>query len=123
MGSSSLNADVNAVGEGFWGEYIIFLVGTFVRLGFDESDFKNGGSERLIDSIVAWGDLNLVGNRIRVHQSAGADHVCIQALTATRSRFRQQNCGSLQRLSCAPRIDAEEWKFPNPDIIYGNPTA
>jgi len=41
-----------------------------VRLGLDESDFKNGGSERLIDSIVAWGDLNVVGNRIRAHQFA-----------------------------------------------------
>jgi hypothetical protein len=92
-------------------------------LGLDESDFKNGGSERLIDSIVAWGDLNVVGNRIRAHQSAGADHVCIQALTATRGRFRQQKRGSLKRLSCAPRNDAEEWKFPNPAIISGNPTA
>ena len=53
-----------------------------MRLGFDESDFKNGGSDRLIDSIVAWGDLNVVGNRIRAHQSAGADLVCIQVLTA-----------------------------------------
>jgi hypothetical protein len=70
------------------GEYIIFLARTFVRLGFDESDFKNGGSERLIDSIVAWGDLNVVGNRIRAHHPPGADHVCSQVLTVTRSRFR-----------------------------------
>jgi hypothetical protein len=59
-----------------------------VRLGFYESDFKNRCNDRLIDSIVAWGGLNVVGNRIRAHQSAGADHVCIQVLTATRSRFR-----------------------------------
>jgi probable F420-dependent oxidoreductase len=54
----------------------------FLRLGFNESDFKNGGSDRLIDSIIAWGDLNAVRNRIRAHQTAGADHVCIQVLTA-----------------------------------------
>jgi probable F420-dependent oxidoreductase len=54
----------------------------FLRLGFDESDFKNGGSDRLIDNIIAWGDLNTVRNRIRAHQTAGADHVCIQVLTA-----------------------------------------
>jgi probable F420-dependent oxidoreductase len=54
----------------------------FLRLGFNESDFKNGGSDRLIDSIIAWGDLNAVRNRIRAHQTAGADHVCIQILTA-----------------------------------------
>ncbi|MGA2924197.1 MAG: LLM class F420-dependent oxidoreductase [Candidatus Sulfotelmatobacter sp.] len=54
----------------------------FLRLGFDEADCKNGGSDRLIDSIIAWGDLNAVRNRIRAHQTAGADHVCIQVLTA-----------------------------------------
>jgi probable F420-dependent oxidoreductase len=54
----------------------------FLRLGFEESDFKNGGSDRLIDNIIAWGDLNTVRSRIRAHQSAGADHVCIQVLTA-----------------------------------------
>ncbi len=30
----------------------------FLRLGFDESDFKDGGSDRLIDAIIAWGDLD-----------------------------------------------------------------
>jgi len=40
------------------------------------------GSDRLIDSIIAWGDLNAVRNRIRAYQSAGADHVCIQVLSA-----------------------------------------
>jgi probable F420-dependent oxidoreductase len=54
----------------------------FLRLGFEESDFKNGGSDRLIDTIIAWGDLNAVRSRIRAHQTAGADHVCIQILTA-----------------------------------------
>jgi hypothetical protein len=63
------------------GEYTIFLARTSV-LGFDESDFKNGDGGRLIASIVAWGDSNVVGNCIRTHQSAGTDHVCIQTLTA-----------------------------------------
>ena len=54
----------------------------FLRLGFNESDFKNGGSDRLIDSIIAWGDLDVIRNRIRAHRDAGADHVCIQILTA-----------------------------------------
>jgi probable F420-dependent oxidoreductase len=54
----------------------------FLRLGFDESDFKNGGSDRLVDAVIAWGDLIAVRNRIHAHQSAGADHVCIQVLTA-----------------------------------------
>lgn len=50
-------------------------------LGFDENDLRNGGSDRLIDAIVAWGDLETVRNRIREHHAAGADHVCIQVLT------------------------------------------
>ena len=51
-------------------------------LGFDENDFRNGGSDRLIDAIITWGDLNAIRNRIREHHSAGADHVCVQVLTA-----------------------------------------
>jgi 2-methylisocitrate lyase-like PEP mutase family enzyme len=35
------------------------------------------GSDRLVDAIVAWGDMNAVIDRIRAHQSAGADHVCL----------------------------------------------
>jgi probable F420-dependent oxidoreductase len=54
----------------------------FLRLGFSNDDCKNGGSDRLVDAIVAWGDLDAIRNRVRAHQSAGADHVCIQALTA-----------------------------------------
>src|SRR6266404_4457531 len=56
----------------------------FLWLGFDENDFRNGGSDRLIDAIITWGDLNAIRNRIREHQSAGADHVCVQVLTADR---------------------------------------
>lgn len=52
------------------------------NLGFSDDDFKDGGSDRLVDAIVAWGDLSAVSARVRAHQSAGADHVCIQALTA-----------------------------------------
>ena len=54
----------------------------FLREGFEEADCKNGGSDRLIDAIVAWGDLDTVCKRIRDHQAAGANHVCIQALPA-----------------------------------------
>jgi probable F420-dependent oxidoreductase len=53
----------------------------WLRLGFQESDFSNGGSDKLIDAVIAWGDLKSVLNRIREHHSAGADHVCIQVLT------------------------------------------
>ena len=52
------------------------------RLGFTDEDLANSGSDRLVDAIVAWGDMNGIVDRVRSHQSAGADHVCIQVLTA-----------------------------------------
>jgi probable F420-dependent oxidoreductase len=47
-------------------------------LGFDDADFASGGSDRLIDAIVAWGDEEAITARIQAHFDAGADHVCIQ---------------------------------------------
>jgi probable F420-dependent oxidoreductase len=52
------------------------------RLGFSGDDFANGGSDRLVDAIVACGDMAAAIDRVRAHQSAGADHVCIQVLPA-----------------------------------------
>jgi probable F420-dependent oxidoreductase len=54
----------------------------FVRDGFTEADCQNGGSDRLIDAIIAWGNLDAVTERIQAHHAAGASHVCIQALPA-----------------------------------------
>jgi probable F420-dependent oxidoreductase len=52
----------------------------FVRLGFGERDFDGGGSDRLIDAIVAWGDEDAILRRIEAHWDAGADHVCMQSI-------------------------------------------
>jgi probable F420-dependent oxidoreductase len=73
-----------AIGREFLQLYLTLpnYTNNFLWLGFDESDFRNGGSDRLIDAVVAWGDLSAIRNRIRDHHSAGADHVCIQVLTA-----------------------------------------
>jgi probable F420-dependent oxidoreductase len=49
-------------------------------LGFSDDDIANGGSDRLVDAIVAWGDEAALMRRIRAHHDAGADHVCIQPL-------------------------------------------
>ena len=51
------------------------------RLGFGDEDFADGGSDRLVDALVAWGDEESVRERIDLHRAAGADHVCIQVLT------------------------------------------
>ena len=51
-----------------------------IRLGFTEDDLAHGGSDRLVDAIVAWGDDAAIRARIDAHHDAGADHVCIQVL-------------------------------------------
>jgi probable F420-dependent oxidoreductase len=50
------------------------------RLGFSDEDLAGSGSDRLVDAIVAWGDMQAVIDRVRKHQSVGADHVCVQVL-------------------------------------------
>jgi probable F420-dependent oxidoreductase len=52
----------------------------WLRLGFDDSDFADGGSERLCDAVVAGGSEEAVRARVQAHLDAGADHVVIQAL-------------------------------------------
>lgn len=50
------------------------------RFGFTDDDLADGGSDRLVDAIVAWGDEAAVAERVAAHHAAGADHVCIQVL-------------------------------------------
>ncbi len=51
-------------------------------LGFGDDDLAGGGSDRLVDAVVVWGDVDAVAARIREHHAAGADHVCVQVLSA-----------------------------------------
>jgi probable F420-dependent oxidoreductase len=53
------------------------------RLGFGDADFAGGGSDRLVDAVVAWGDEKAIRARIDEHWQAGADHVCVQAIGPT----------------------------------------
>lgn len=52
-----------------------------LRSGFTEDDIADGGSDRLIDALVAHGDAAAVAARLTEHLDAGADHVCAQVLT------------------------------------------
>lgn len=49
-------------------------------LGFADDDLAGGGSDRLVDAIVAWGDEEAIRARVDEHRAAGADHVAVQAL-------------------------------------------
>lgn len=51
------------------------------RQGFTEDDIADGGSDRLVDALVAWGDEAAIAARVQDQRDAGADHVCIQVLT------------------------------------------
>lgn len=51
-----------------------------LRLGYTTDDLENGGSDKLVDAIVAWGDEDAIRKRIQEHWDAGADHVCIQPI-------------------------------------------
>jgi hypothetical protein len=56
------------------------------RLGFTEEDLAGGGSNRLVDANVAWGDEAAIRARIQLFWDAGADHVCIQSIHPSGSR-------------------------------------
>ena len=51
------------------------------RLGWGDADLSDGGSDALIDALVAWGTGPQVAARLNEHVAAGADHVCAQLLT------------------------------------------
>jgi probable F420-dependent oxidoreductase len=56
-------------------------VNNWKRLGYTEDEIQST-SDRFIDEIFVWGDADAIGERIDAHRAAGADHVCIQALSA-----------------------------------------
>jgi probable F420-dependent oxidoreductase len=75
-------AKARAIARGHTQHYLRLpnYVNNLRRLGYTEEDVAGGGSDRLVDDVVAWGDLELVASRIRAHLEAGADHVCVQVI-------------------------------------------
>ena len=51
------------------------------RLGFTDADLSDGGSDALVDALVAHGSPDQAAARLTRHLAAGADHVVIQLLT------------------------------------------
>ncbi len=60
-----------------------------LRLGFTEDDLTSV-SDRLFDALIAWGDEDAVLRRVQEHLDAGADHVCVQVLTADSREFPRE---------------------------------
>jgi probable F420-dependent oxidoreductase len=70
------------------------------RQGFTDDDIADGGSDRLVDSLIAWGDETAIAARVKDQRDAGADHVCIQVLTEDPQAF-----------------PAEQWRALAPALI------
>jgi probable F420-dependent oxidoreductase len=77
------DADVaRAVGRKHMSIYLTLpnYVNNLRRLGWGDDDLAGGGSDKLVDALVAWGDADAVAARVAAHHDAGADHVCVQVL-------------------------------------------
>ena len=57
--------------------------------GFEPADWEPPCSDRLVDALVAWGDVDTVRDRIAEHEDAGADHVAVIPLGADGSSENQ----------------------------------
>ncbi|WP_254647788.1 LLM class F420-dependent oxidoreductase [Streptomyces sp. GbtcB6] len=77
-------ARARAIGDVTLGFYLGLTnyVGNLRRLGFDDTDFADGGSDRLFDALILHGDTARVAKGVRAHLDAGADHVALQVLHA-----------------------------------------
>ncbi|MDQ6671544.1 MAG: TIGR03620 family F420-dependent LLM class oxidoreductase [Chloroflexota bacterium] len=64
-------------------------VNNLKHLGNTDEDVSGGGSDRLVDAIVAWGDEANIARRVREHLDGGADHVLLQPLGDLDAALRQ----------------------------------
>jgi probable F420-dependent oxidoreductase len=65
-------------------------VDNLLRTGFDPADVEDGGSDRLIDDVIAWGDADAIAAKVEAHRAAGADHLALQVLTADAERLPRE---------------------------------
>lgn len=81
-------AAARAVGTDWLRAYLALpnYANNLLRSGFTEDDLASV-SDRLFDAIIAWGDEDAVVKRVNEHRAAGADHVCVQVLTADQTEF------------------------------------
>jgi probable F420-dependent oxidoreductase len=74
----------------------------WLRFGFTPDDLVDGGSNRLVDALIVWGDEVKIAERVKAHHDAGADHVSLQILTsAGHNVTAPELVGSWQRVGQA----------------------
>ncbi|MFE6686421.1 TIGR03620 family F420-dependent LLM class oxidoreductase [Streptomyces sp. NPDC057743] len=57
-----------------------YNIAKFRRLGYADEEIAHGGSDRLVDDLVFWGDVDSVVEKLHDHLRAGADHVAVQVI-------------------------------------------
>jgi probable F420-dependent oxidoreductase len=84
-------AEARAIGTDWLRAYIGLpnYANNLLRSGFT-ADELSSVSDRLFDAIIAWGDEESVLRRVNEHRAAGADHVCVQVLTADQREFPRE---------------------------------
>jgi probable F420-dependent oxidoreductase len=73
------------------------------RLGYTDADLSGGGSDKLIDAVVAHGTAEQIAARLTAHLEAGADHVCVQLLTRGDADPVPQYASLARALGLTPR--------------------
>ena len=84
-------AEARAIGTDWLRNYLALpnYANNLLRSGFTEDDLSSV-SDRVFDAIIAWGDEEVVRRRVDEHRAAGADHVCVQVLTADLREFPRE---------------------------------
>lgn len=74
-------AKARAIARGFVTHYARLpnYANSWRREGFSDAEIE-GLSDRLIDALIAWGDLDAIAARLDEHFAAGADHICVQVI-------------------------------------------
>lgn len=80
--------EARAIGTDWLRAYLTLpnYANNLLRSGFTDDDLSSV-SDKLFDAIIAWGDEDTIVRRVNEHRDAGADHVCVQALTADLQEF------------------------------------
>jgi probable F420-dependent oxidoreductase len=75
-------AEARRLAREFLRHYLVMpnYAGNLLRMGFSDDDLADGGSDRLVDGIFAWGDDAAIAARVQAHLDAGADGVCVQVV-------------------------------------------
>jgi probable F420-dependent oxidoreductase len=81
-----------AIARGWLARYLQLpnYADNWLRIGFDGADVENGGSDRLVDALVAWGNVDAIRARVDAQRTAGADHVALQVVTADPSQLPRE---------------------------------